>query len=349
MASDASALLITYGDSEELSKRLRPLTVMTTTRGHELSTIEQAHRTIRDRDSLVLHDHGQWHRINRASAKAALRLHLKRVVSPRGMLSPWAMGHKRWKKRLAWSLFARRDLNAACAIHATSELEASELRAFGVRNPIIVLPNGIDELDRELLECHEHSLSSHPNHGRPYLLFLSRIHVKKGIQDLLRVWDRIAPDHCDLIIAGNDEQKLIQGRELPKGCRYVGLVEGENKANWLRNARAFVLPTYSENFGIAVVEAMTAGVPVLTTTGTPWHDLRSLNAGWYIEPGEESLARGLAEILATSSEQLQAMGDRGRQFAASNFAWRSIGERMQAAYGWVIEGGEPPEWIHLHV
>jgi glycosyltransferase involved in cell wall biosynthesis len=337
--------LVTLGDSSAVFNDPSMERVVRAKRGNERRTIENLVGELHGKRPIILHDHGQWHRINRASAKTASRMHLHRVVSPRGMLSPWAMQHKRWKKRLAWSMFARRDLASASAIHATSTLEERELRALGVKQPIIVLPNGIDERDRQLLQSTTPS-NSHPNQGKPYLLFLSRVHKKKGIVELLSVWRRLAPVQCELIIAGNDEQGLMQACSLPPTVRYIGHIEGESKALWIKNASAFVLPTYSENFGIAILEAMMAGVPVVTTTGTPWEIIQTLDAGWYIEPGEEALDRCLREVLQTPFDALKSKGVRCRDYAATNFSWESIGRCMLESYRWILHGGETPSWVH---
>lgn len=350
---DASthSVVVSYLDAPPSS----PLTgverfrLCSTSKGEEVKTIEScARKEHLGAHSVILHDHGQWHRINRASAKVARRTRCMRVVSPRGMLSPWSMKHKRWKKRLAWALFAKRDLQSASAIHATSELEAEELRALGVVHPIILLPNGIDERDHAwLTDANIQAPRFTDGTTKPYALFLSRIHIKKGILDLLKVWDRIRPNTMNLVIAGHDEQGLLQNRNLPPGCHYVGVVEGETKAQWMRHARVFLLPTYSENFGIAVAESMIAGVPVLTTTGTPWKILPKIHAGWCVEPGEQVLERNLREILQVPDATLRAMGERGRAYAESSFSWPSIGSRMLAAYRWLTRDSSIPDCVLL--
>ncbi len=287
----------------------------------------------RPRGPVLLHDHGQWHAINRSSARMARRYHNLRIVSPRGMLSPWSLTHKRWKKWLAWHLFAKRDLTNAHLIHATSDLEADELRALGVRQPIAVIPNGVDDFEKP---------SPKRPLDRPYVLFLSRIHHKKGILELLKVWEHLPTNGFELILAGNDEQGLLANRELPPHCRYVGPVEGTTKAQWMRHASLFVLPTYSENFGVVVAESLMAGVPVITTHGTPWQSLEREKAGWWIETGEGPLYACMKNALTIPADELKRMGQNGRNFVERAFNWDAIGANMLASYRWLVEGGTPP-------
>ncbi len=284
----------------------------------------------------ILHDHGQWSAINRASAKLARNRGLPRVVSPRGMLSPWARRYKWWKKSLAWRLFAKRDLAEAVAIHATSELEATELRALGVKQPIAIIPNGVEPLAAV-------SPGSVPD--RPYVLFLSRIHEKKGIRELLRVWRELPNRDWDLVLAGPDEQHIVANQKLPDRVRYVGAVEGEAKARLMQQASLFVLPTHSENFGVVVAESLLAGVPVITTHGAPWQSLQTENCGWWIPMSEPTLLETLTTAMQLPPAERHAMGQRGQQLAQREFGWPRIASEMAAVYEWILGGGNPPACV----
>lgn len=284
----------------------------------------------------LIHDHGQWRGLNHASATLARRLRVPRVVAPRGMLSPWARRHHRLKKTLAWWLYARGDLKQASLLHATSELEARELRDLGARQPIALVANGVDAWEL---------LPSRAGDQRPYALFLSRLHPKKGLCELIDAWQRVAGADWDLKIAGPDEARMLAGRDLPDNIQYVGSVEGRQKQQLLQEAAFFVLPTHSENFGVVVAEALMAGTPVITTHGAPWKVLRDEQCGWWIPMQDAPLQRALREAIATPPDELVAMGRRGRELALREFSWQQAGERMAAAYRWLLDGGSPPAWV----
>ena len=188
----------------------------------------------------------------------------------------------------------------AQVIHTTSELEARDLRTLGVRQPIVILPNGVDPMQPLV---HDVAAPS-----RPYLLFLGRIHRVKGVHELLRAWRNLGTPDWDLILAGPDENGIIAHEPLPYGVRYLGPVYGEHKRRLLQQASLFVLPSYSENFGLVVAEALMAGVPVITTQGTPWKRLQTEGCGWWIPMEEECLRDTLRAAMARSLEELNAMG-----------------------------------------
>lgn len=312
--------------------------VLWTTRSSTYSTLQSALNAAKP-SPIIMHDHGQWLAINHASAKIARQMRIKRIVSPRGMLSPWSMNHKWWKKRLAWYLYAKRDLKNAKAIHATSELELNELRALGIRQPIILIPNGVNMMDFG----GDQSRSS----DRPYFLFMSRVHQKKGIDLLLRVWQKINPEGWDLVIAGPDEQGIMERTKLPPNVRYVGAVSGLMKNQLLKDAACFVLPTYSENFGVVVAESLMASVPVITTHGAPWAGLLSNQCGWWIPLSDQTLMDSMQQAMSTPPEDLKCMGERGRVWVSDQFSWPAIGIQMAHAYRWVLGFDKlVPDFIH---
>lgn len=292
----------------------------------------------------LIHDHGQWLGNNRAAAKVSRDQDLPRIVSPRGMLSPWSLRYRRWRKRLAWLLFARRDLQSAQVIHATSELEARELRLLGVRSPIAVIPNGV-----EILSCRicKHDL------GYRRALFVSRIHPKKGLLNLIDAWSQINTEGWELLIAGPDEcGHAKQVRERIAECRaanvrVVGPVQGQAKQDLFSSADLFVLPSYSENFGVVVAEALAAGVAVITTHGTPWALLEQERCGWWIPPEVQHLRDALVEAMSMDVGELHAMGGRGQDVARRAFSWNAVATQMLEVYRWQIVGGSFPSTVWM--
>lgn len=236
----------------------------------------------------VMHTHGLW----QASSIAVLRHHERSgvpyVVSPRGMLDPWALANSGWKKRLAGAAFENEHLRKAACLHALCEAEAEAMRAYGLRNPIAVVPNGV-ALPAQ--RCDEWRVTSGESTRRKTLLFLGRLHPKKGLPEALRAWaeaTRGADTGWKFVIAGWDQAG--HEAELKKICRelgvrfaeggdqmtefrgqqdnsvvFVGPAFGETKDALLRAADAFILPSLSEGLPMSVLEAWAYGLPVLMT------------------------------------------------------------------------------------
>ena len=275
----------------------------------------------------LLYHAGIWAGINHTVARLGHARGIPVVVSPRSMLDPWALAHRRWKKRLAWWLYARRDVHHAAAVHATADLEARHVRTAGYRGPVVVAPNGVD------LPPAGAVIPPDPKPpGRFRLLFLSRLHVKKGLPDLLNGFGQLNLPDWELVIAGNDDggheaacRRLA--RTLPNAdrVRFVGPVEDAAKWPLYASADLFVLPSYSENFGIVVAEALGMGIPVITTTAAPWGELVTRRCGWSIPTGCAALRAALAAATGLPPAERAEMGNRGAAWIRQSFAWDPIG------------------------
>jgi glycosyltransferase involved in cell wall biosynthesis len=297
-------------------------------------------RTARDGMGTIIHDHGQWFLSNRAAAITARRHGTPRIVSPRGMQSPWARQHRRWKKDLAWWAFAHRDLMTADLLHATSDLEAAELRSLGARQPIAIIPNGV-----ELRPPGDTASAGKTN----TLVFLSRLHVKKGVNELVAAWRAVQPRGWRLILAGPDEGGLVSGLRITAtdAIDYVGSVSGEAKWRLLESAGVVVLPSHSENFGVVVAEALMAGTPVIATHGTPWSGLRDHTCGWWIPLTAADLADTIRSATELPPATLADMGRNGRAWVTTAFSWPPIGRQMADVYRWMLGGGSAPACVVL--
>ena len=297
----------------------------------------------------LVHSNGVWHPVNHWAAGAARAWGVPLIIQPHGMLEPWALGQKRLKKRLALALFQRRDLESARAFVATSEMECDGLRRFGLRQPVAVIPNGVDFDDAGAAD-----LGGARRQGRERIaLFLSRVHPKKGVLELVQAWGQVGPAGWRLRIAGPDEgghwgqvERLVRQLALGDRVVYLGPVEGARKAALYREADLFVLPTFSENFGVVVAEALAHGLPVITTRGAPWADLEIYGCGWWIEVGVDPLVVALREAMALSDGERAAMGARGREYVR-RFDWGRIAEQTLALYRWVLGQGEMPDVVRL--
>jgi glycosyltransferase involved in cell wall biosynthesis len=289
----------------------------------------------------IIHDHGAWLATNHAAATFARRRELPRVVSPRGMLSHWSLQRAWLKKQAAWYAYQRRDLAAASAWHATSQAEATEICDLGFRQPIAVVTNGV-----EFPPTVERKLEAG---GVRTMLFMSRIHPKKGLIPLIDAWAAAAPGpEWRLVIAGPDEgghraevERAATARGLGERVSFPGAISDADK--WSRYAAAdvFILPSFSENFGLVVAEALAAGTPVIATTGTPWCEVATQGCGWWVAPDVASLAAAIRMACQRPREELDAMGLRGAAWSRRKFTWRHAAEKLLVFYEQILCARSP--------
>jgi glycosyltransferase involved in cell wall biosynthesis len=304
-------------------------------------------RLCREQGFQLIHNHGVWLSQNHAASAVARKLNLPLIHSPRGMLTLQQIGDKALKKRLAWWLYQKRDLAAARAVHVTAESEGDDLRALGHRGPLALIPNGV-----EIPAWRKKK----PRQGKTRMaLFISRIHPKKGLPNLIEAWAAVKPKNWKMRIVGLDEdghrarlEKQAREKGLEGVFEFSGPLYGEAKWDLYGNADLFILPTLSENFGIVVPEALACGVPVITTEGAPWAGLRENKCGWWVPVGVEPLAGALREGTRTTDAQRESMGRRGRAWVEKSFTWESVALKMKALYGWILKGGTPPPFVRMN-
>jgi len=309
----------------------------------------------------VVHSHEIWTQPNHAGVAVARELGLPLVISTHGMLEPWAWGRHAWKKRPAWWLWQRRDLRSAGALRATAPQEVDALRALGLRNPIALIPNGVNLPDHVGTNPAKGNritriLSPQARAGRPErtrnALFISRIHPKKGLLNLVAAWSQVRPDGWRMIVSGPDEcghteqvKRAVAAAGLSREFSFTPPAYGARKEELYANADLFVLPTFSENFGIVIAEALAAGLPAITTKVTPWEELRTRQCGWWIDIGAEPLAAALRQAISLSDQQRQEMGRKGLCLVEEKYAWPQIGREMNAVYHWLTGRGPRPACI----
>lgn len=300
----------------------------------------------------LLHNHGMWQMNAVYPAWAARRTSVRLMFSPRGAFSPWAMRHGSSIKRIFWPLLQSPALRQASAFHATAESEYHDIRRQGFRQPVTIIPNGID-LPTEL--PHRRSAQERT------LLFLGRIHIVKGLDMLLPAWQAVQDHFPDwrLVIVGSDdgyhgptgylEAVKSQAAQLGlKRIHFLGPLFGQQKSQAYRDADLYVLPSHSENFAVTVAEALAMETPAIVSKGAPWSGLTEQRAGWWIDIGVEPLVACLKDALARSPDELAAMGQRGRDWMQRDFSWDSIGSRMTETYRWLCDQSLPvPPWVRL--
>lgn len=287
---------------------------------------------------------GIWTYPSMANLRHARRTGTPYLVTPRGMLDPWARKNSAWKKKIAGALFEQAHLKGALALRATAEMEAQHFRDMGLTNPIAVVPNGLNL--PELAPRTDGALRS--------ILFLSRIHPKKGVDYLLRSWAALQAEFpgWEIVIAGIDEngheaelKALTQKLRLPR-VRFVGEAHGLAKEKLYRDADLFVLPTHAENFGLVVAEALAQETPVITTRNAPWQGLEAQGCGWWIDLDQDRLTETLRAALSRPAADLAAMGQRGRAWVQRGFAMTQVADKMREVYLWASGRGPKPECVH---
>ena len=303
--------------------------------------------SVRTMPPSLIHDHGIWAPGNHFITATARRFNIPLVIHPRGMVEPWALEYRAWKKRLALLLYQRRNLKTVEIFIAASLQEAESLRRMGLKQPVAIIPNGV-EIPNIGANYSKREVQSNTKRKA---IFLSRIHPSKGLLNLVEAWSRVCPENWFLRIAGPDEgghlaeiMRRVHILGLSDSIEYIGEVDGDAKASLFESADLFILPSFSENFGVVVAEALSYKVPVITTTGTPWEGLLENQCGWWIEPTTEALAETLHEVLSMKLSLLRNMGDKGYLYA-KEFNWKNIACQTAEVYRWVLRQGPMPECV----
>ena len=297
----------------------------------------------------ILHNHGLWMYPSVASVKWAKLTGKPYVVSIHGMLDPWAITHSYWKKQIAGAIYEHRHLANAACLHALCSAEADAIRRYGLTNPVCVIPCGVD---LPLLN------SKSQSHQKKVLLFLGRLHPKKGLMNLLSAWRLLtrhegsAAAEWQLWIAGWDQgnheadlQKYRREHGLQSSVEFVGPKFGSEKEAVLRSADAFVLPSFSEGLPVSVLEAWSYGLPVVMTRMCNLPEGFEAGAAVCIDTTASDIVKGLLSIMTMSIRERSEMGLRGRRLVERQFSWASHAAHMSSVYSWVNGEGAKPECI----
>ncbi len=293
----------------------------------------------------VVHVHALW-LLSTWIGSFVARLRAKPyVVAPHGMLDPWALGQSRWKKRVSRLLFEDRLLAGAGCIHALCASERDAVRRLGIRAPVAVVPPGVDPT---LVERRSGDVAG----GPPYVLFLGRLHQKKGIDVLLRAFGTVAPRRPEwrLVIAGPDEvgiraelARLAGTLGIERRVDFVGPMQGERKLQLLERAALFALASHSEGLPVAVLEAMALGLPVAISPACNLPEVERVGAGFVGPAAPEAFAGILDRAMGLDSAGRRTIGERGRALVAQRFTTRATAESLHRVYEWLCGRGREPE------
>lgn len=308
----------------------------------------------------IVHAHGLWMYPGIAARIAAAKAQIPLIISPHGMLDPWALKNSAWKKKIAGWLYENRNLRSAACIHALCESEYQSIRAYGLKNPVCIIPNGVDlpgSTETQMAPPWEPQVGT----DKHVMLFLGRIHLKKGLENLIRAWGILKNTKLaelkqwHLVIAGwsqgghEEELKhLVNELNLEADVTFSGPLYDTQKDAALRAAKAFVLPSFSEGLPMAVLEAWSYGLPVLMTKFCNIPDGFEAKAAVEIQPQPDSIAEGLKEFVALSTDQQKQIGQNGLELVEDRFAWPRIAAQMIDVYKWVLGQGDRPDCIRLN-
>jgi glycosyltransferase involved in cell wall biosynthesis len=299
---------------------------------------------------MIVHGHGVWHPVNHWTASFARNNNIPLILHPRGMLEAWSLHQKKIKKKLALLAYQKYDLNICSLFVATADHEYESIRQMGLNSPVAIIPNGIQFQDCEIISKESKPINS-SNSKRA--LFLSRIHPKKGLLNLLEAWKKAGLNDWILEIAGPDEaghleevKSRISQLEISESVKYIGELDGNQKTAAYSVTDLFILPTFSENFGMVIAEALSFGVPVITTKGTPWADLEKYDCGWWIDIGVEPLVAALKQAASLTDVQRSQMGSNGRDYVR-RYNWQDIATQMAQTYNWILGRAEKPDCVRL--
>jgi glycosyltransferase involved in cell wall biosynthesis len=299
-----------------------------------------------------VHIHGLWETHCMLAAPVARARKRPYVISAHGMLDQWASRQKRLKKAVYAALIEMRTMKSAACLRALSRDEVNDYRRLGLTNPIAIVPSAVDEqpsADPDLF------LRRYPKlNGKRIVLVMGRIHSKKGLPLLLRAWERaVKREDAHLVIAGPDSdgsrahlEQLTNELKIRTSVTFTGILMGQRKAAALAAATLFVLPSYSEGFSIAVLEALAAGLPLLVTTACHIPEVATSHCGWVVEPAQGPIEQVLREFFNISENEAREMGRNGWELCRRRFQFSVVGAQMAQVYDW-LQGGNRPSAVEI--
>ena len=302
----------------------------------------------------IFHDNGIWLPFNNSISRFCIKNNIPYLISIHGMLEPWSINNKRLKKKIAWLMYQKNNLRCANVIHATSEMEAKNIMKFNLGVPVAIIPNGIKmPKQEEFIKNYNINSLGLKNDERRIMLFTGRIHPKKGLLNLLKAWVNSSNYLKDwrLVIVGFPEgdhlKELINfsnKNNLNNSVDFLGPLIGDDLVNIYRNSDVFVLPTFSENFGLVVAEALSYGLPTITTQGTPWSILEKENAGWWCKPTSVEISKILERVSNMNNIEYLKMSNNAIRIS-KKFNWNDISLSFLDLYQWVLGFKKKPDFV----
>lgn len=287
----------------------------------------------------LVHIHGVWQHVPHTAARAARAAHVPYIFRPCGMLDPWSLSQGRLKKQLFLTLIGRRQLNRAAALHYTTQTERQLVEPLRLKPRTYIIPNGLDWEEFEAMPAPGAFRRAHGIEARPLVVFLSRLHHKKGLDLLLPAFAKLPDSTAMLAIVGSGDRSYVdqlraQAAQLGIEDRviFTGMIAGRARLEALADADLFCLPSYQENFGVSVIEALGVGTPVLISDQVNIHqEVAAAGVGEVVPCHVEPLAARLSAMLADRA-QLADMASRSRPWVERTFRWDAIAVQVDAMY-----------------
>lgn len=294
----------------------------------------------------LYHANGLWTCPTHFTAEIAKKQNKPCVIAPHGMLYPQALQVSAWKKKIVSTVFQRKDLETASCLQATCMAELEHIRAFGLNNPVAVIPNGL--VIDDSLEIRKTS-----NSVRRFA-FVGRLNRIKNVDLLLSAWSKLGDKtrNCELLIIGDGDtaykkelEEFATANKL-NNVRFLGFIMGKNLQKLVHSIDFQILPSKSENFGMVVPEALIQGVPVIASKGTPWSDLETFDCGWWVDNDIDTLISTLLIAINLSEQDRLGMGERGRTLVLRHYSIKSVSLRMKQLYEWLVYKNIKPEYVY---
>ena len=291
----------------------------------------------------IVHIHGLWTIFLSLAAFLCIFKKIKFIVSPHGCLEPWALNHKKIKKKIALLTYQKYILSKCNCLVVNSELENKNVQKLKIRVCIAIIANAIPYLPKRCNTFKEYSKKKSKDLKK--LLFFSRIHEKKGVDYLLKSWSLCDTENWKLDIIGPGDPKyvdelsnLILKFDIKKNVNLKpGYVSNKVKTKYFKTADAFILPTKSENFGIVVIEAMSFQLPVITTKEAPWEEISKFKCGWWVDANIKAIASSIQSLINTSQKEMYLKGLRGYNLVKDNYTWSTKGVQAYELHNWLLD------------
>ncbi len=302
----------------------------------------------------VVHNHSVWMLPNSYASCIARKKSKPLVLTAHGALEPWALQHSRFKKKIVGKWFQYKDLRTANCIQVNSESELRGIRQLGLKQPTAIIPNGVNLSDFDDLPHRDDFAESFaiPRHKKQ-ILFMGRLHRKKGVNLLVQAWSELASQFEDwhLVLAGPDDglrsvcEALVADADIGERVTFTGNLDGSRKLQALAAADVFALPSHSEGFSMAVLEAMACRLPVLLTPGCNFPEATSEGGGILADATIQGITHGLRKLIESSGSERSVMGRCGRLAVERSYTWDRIAEQTLDLYRWLFGTGPEPQFV----
>lgn len=295
----------------------------------------------------IIHLHSLWMYPSVLLIGLKRKHSFKKIISPHGMLDKWALNNSKFKKKISLFLFEKKNIRTADCIHALCYQEYLDIRKISSKVPVAIIPNGINMP----ISKNENNRPSNKN-----ILFLARLHPKKGLDNLIEAWEKTNTENWNLIIVGPDEggyeEKINKKNKfLKEGKNKIQLIKGafgKEKEELYKAASIFILPSFSEGLPMTILEAWSYKLPVLMTKECNLEVGFNEKAAFQIEPTIQSIKSGIEKCINLPTTELEKMGYNGYKLVERDYTWEEVSKKMIKTYEWLLNGNNKPNFIRLN-